>query len=93
MMTKPIIYKEFYNKGRGIPEPEWGTKLNLVQCSTCGSRDVYASAHPDDPEEIFGNETIRCGHCGHITDWYEARKQLLYHPTSVPRRVVRESRR
>lgn len=87
-MVEPITYKEFYNKDKGLPEPEWGEKSDTVQCPACGSRDMYLSAHPDDPEEVSGSETVRCGHCGAITDWYEAYKQLLYHPTDAPREVI-----
>jgi len=42
---------------------------------------MYASAHPDDPCEIFPNETVRCGDCGHITDWYEAVSSYEHHYT------------
>lgn len=49
---------------------------------------MYSSAHPDDPEEIVGHETVRCGHCGQITDWYEAFQQRRSHPTDTPREVV-----
>lgn len=94
MTLPPITYKEFYNKDRGLPEPVWGPKLkgewSSLQCPTCGSRNMYASASPDDPEEIFPNETVRCGACGHITDWYEAYKQRKYHPCTNPRKVIKE---
>jgi len=74
-----IIYKEFYNKDRGLPEPIWGEKTKdykdtALQCPVCGSTDMHYSAHPDDPEEVF-TDTVRCKSCGHITDWYEAYKQ------------------
>lgn len=88
-----IRYKEFYNTNRGIPEPKWGMKMEdkdyPLQCPTCGSQNMFASASSDDPEEIFPNETVRCGHCGHITDWYEALTQRRNHPTEIPREVVR----
>jgi len=42
---------------------------------------MYASAHPDDPCEIFPHETVRCGDCGHITDWYEAVSSYEHHYT------------
>lgn len=84
-----LKYKESYNKDRGLSEPIWGPKVNLVKCPNCSSRDMYLSAHPDDPEEIIGYENVRCGHCGDITDWYEAHKQLLYHPADKVRKVVR----
>lgn len=91
-MAKPeIVYREFYNKDRGLPEPIWGEKTKeyggvSLQCPMCGSTDMYYSAHPDDPEEIF-TDTVRCEHCGHITDWYEAYKQGKYHPTNKVRSV------
>jgi len=77
-MSNQIEYKTTYNEDRGLPEPRWGPLVSNIssryplQCSWCGSNRMYASAHPDDPEEIFPNETVRCGDCGHITDWYEA---------------------
>lgn len=78
-MRKGIIYKEFYNKDRSLPEPLWGGKCRpykgvQLKCSHCGSLDIYYSAHPDDPHEIT-RENIRCKVCGRITDWYEAYKQ------------------
>lgn len=84
-----IVYKEFYNKDRGLPEPLWGGKVEeaQVQCPTCGSTDMYYSAAPEDPEEIFSN-TVRCKHCGHITDWFEAFSQKVHHPTDTPREVM-----
>lgn len=93
-MVEPITYKEFYNKDRGLPEPKWGPKMSelspnfLLQCPTCGSQNMYGSASPDDPCEIFPNETVRCGNCGHITDWYEALTQWEIHYTETPREVV-----
>jgi len=94
-MTVPIVFKEFYNIDRGLIEPKWGPEMSNVsriglQCPTCGSQDIYGSASPDDPEEIFPFEMARCGHCGHITDWYEACKQYRYHRTRTPREVVRQ---
>jgi len=90
-MTLPAItYKEFYNKSRGLPEPVWGPPcLNnfAVQCPSCGSRDMHYSGSPDDPEEIL-METVRCKNCGHITDWYEAYKQITHHVTNTPREVI-----
>jgi len=83
-----IVYKEFYNKDRGMLEPVWGDPVEGLQCPTCGSQDMYASAHPNDPEEIIGNETVRCGHCGQITDYFEACKQRQTHPTETPRLVA-----
>jgi len=89
VQPKPAItYKEFYNKDRGLPEPRWGDRVYNVQCPTCGSQDMYGSAHPDDPEEILLNETVRCGHCGHITDSYESYKQRMFHSTDAPREDV-----
>ncbi len=87
--TSAITYKEFYNKDRGLPEPKWGQKSHVLQCPNCGSQDMYYSGHPDDPEETL-SDTVRCGRCGSITDWYEARKQLLNHPTDTPREVTKE---
>ena len=81
-----IAYKEFYNKGRGLPEPRWSSKVAGVQCPTCGSRDIYYSGTPDDPEMVLSD--VRCGHCGHITDWYEAHKHLENHSTDTPREVT-----
>jgi len=82
-------YKEMYNTDRGLPEPLWGEKMDNLQCPTCGSNDMYASASPDDPEEIFPYETVRCKHCGRITDWYEAYKQRELHPSDTMLEVVR----
>lgn len=87
-----IIYKEFYNKDRGLPEPIWGSKAEEfkgvpLQCPNCGSLDMYYSASPDDPEEIF-TDTVRCKHCGSITDWYEAYSQRIHHPSDKPLKVV-----
>lgn len=90
-----IAYKEFYNKDRGLPEPRWGPKMSELspgyplQCPNCGSQDIYGSADPDDPEEIFPHETVRCAHCGTISDWYEAFRQRENHPTDTPREVIR----
>ena len=89
-MTAPqpaIQYKSKYNEGRELAEPRWGRKLSLVKCPTCGSREMYASAHPDNPEEIISSEMVRCGSCGHITDWYEAHKQLRFHAGDTPREI------
>lgn len=80
-----IEYKATYNDGLGIPEPKWGPLMSKtsprfpLRCPTCGSYTMYASASPADPEEIFLCETVRCGDCGHITDWYGAYKQHKYH--------------
>jgi len=82
-----IIYKEFYNKGRGLPEPKWGSEAADVQCPTCGSADMYYTGTPSDPEEIFTSE-VRCSHCGRITDFWEASKQRTYHATNTPREVT-----
>lgn len=87
-----ISYKEFYNKGRGLPEPKWGEKATALkgiplQCPTCGSLEMYYSASPDDPEEIF-TSTVRCKNCGQITDWFEAYKQRIAHSTDTPRKVI-----
>ena len=87
-----IAYKEFYNKDRELPEPVWGEKATAyggtpLQCPTCGSLDMYYSADPDDPGEIF-TDTVRCKNCGYIADWYEAYKQRVHHPTDKPRKVV-----
>jgi len=88
---KPAItYKEFYNKDRGLPEPRWSSGVAGLQCPTCGSQDMYYSGTPDDPEEVFSD--VRCGHCGRITDYYEAFKQRKNYPTDTPRVVVRGSR-
>ena len=88
IMVEPIIYKEFYNKEHRLKEPRWGDKVedNDVQCPTCGSTDMYFSAHEDDPEELFG-DFVRCKNCGHITDWMEAYKQRLNHPSKTCRIV------
>lgn len=91
-----IKYKSTYNEGRGLPEPKWGPLTSEIspdyplQCSTCGSHKMYASAHPDDPEEIFPNETVRCGDCGRVTDWYEAVCQYELHYTDKPLEVIHE---
>lgn len=84
----PIQYIRSYNEGRGLPEPHWGKELKGLQCPTCGSKRMCSSASPDDPEEIFPGETVRCLHCGHIIDWNEAHKQAINHPTNRPRKVV-----
>ena len=81
-----IIYKEFYNKDRGLPEPMWGAKVSsddntVLQCPSCNSKDIYYTAHPDDPGEIF-KDTVRCKACGRITDWYSAYKNGLHHDTN-----------
>lgn len=83
-----IIYKEFYNKDRGLTEPIWGARAQKTQCPTCGSRDMYYSAHPDNPEEIL-IDNVRCKNCGHITDYFEASQQLKNHPVHTPVRVDR----
>ena len=91
MSEKPITYRQFYNKDRGLPEPVWGREVEepVVQCPTCGSTDMYYSGSPDDPEEVFkAGGCVRCKHCGHITDWFEALKQRENHPTDKPRKVV-----
>lgn len=89
MEDSKLQYKEFYNKDRGLPEPKWGHLLEGLQCPSCGSQEMYSSAHPDDPEEIIGVETVRCWHCGRITDYYEASKQRQSCPTEVVREVVK----
>jgi DNA-directed RNA polymerase subunit RPC12/RpoP len=84
-MNKQIEYKHTYNEGRGLPEPLWGLLMSDIspkyplECPTCGSLRMFASAHPDDPEEIFPHETVRCRDCGHITDWREAFCQYREH--------------
>ena len=83
-----IEYKRSYNESMGLPEPKWGPKVNSIQCPNCGSQDMYLSASPDSPEEIIGYDTVRCKHCGAITDWYEAHKQRVNHPTDVPSEVT-----
>ena len=89
MVKQPIVFKEFYNKDRDLPEPLWGGEVEEadIQCPTCGSADMCYSAHPNDPEEIFPS-TVRCRSCGRITDYYEAFKQKQHHPTNTPREVV-----
>jgi hypothetical protein len=83
-MSATIEYKATYNEGRGLPEPKWGPPMSEIspdypiQCPTCGSHNMHASAHPDDPDEIFPHETVRCRDCGRITDWYEARCSWAY---------------
>lgn len=92
MAKQPIVFKEFYNKDRGLPEPIWGDKVPgpVVQCPTCGSTDMYYSGSPDDPEEVLvAAGDVRCKHCGHITDWFEALKQREHHPTDTPRDVIK----
>ncbi len=90
-----LAYKEFYNEDRGLPEPRWGPRAIILssvyplQCPTCNSQDMFHSACPDDPEELFLHETVRCGHCGHITDWFEAVKQRENHPTDKVMEVTR----
>lgn len=89
MSLPSITYRRFYNKDRGLPEPIWGPKADNLQCPTCGSQDMYYSGSPDDPKEMFGAEgDVRCGHCGRITDWYEAHTQRENHPTDTPREVT-----
>ena len=90
MAEQPIVFKEFYNKDRGLPEPIWGNGVpkGSMQCPTCGSINICYSAHPDDPEEIFP-DIVRCANCGCITDHYEALKQRLNHPTDTPREVIK----
>jgi len=88
-----IVYKEFYNKERGLPEPVWGPLCSVyggvqLQCPTCGSKEIHLSGSPGDPEEIL-QDTVRCKHCGRITDWYEAYKQGKYHPTDKPTMIAR----
>lgn len=90
MAEEVIQYYHSRNKERGLPEPKWGALCSAhtaVQCPTCGSPDMYYSGSLDDPEEILG-EAVRCGHCGHFTDWYEAYKQRQNHPTETAREVV-----
>lgn len=93
-MTTTIEYKATYNEGRGLREPRWGRPMSEIspdypiQCPTCGSHNMRASAHPDDPEEILGCDTVRCVDCGHITDYYEAYKQFQFHRTEEPHPVV-----
>ena len=88
-----IKYREFYNAERGLPEPKWGPRIEslyyALQCPTCGSHEMHASASPGDPEEIFSNETVRCKNCGSITDWYEALTQYRNHYTKTPLEVER----
>jgi len=89
MMVTPkpaVTYKEFYNEDRGLPEPRWSSKVAGLQCPTCNSVDMYYSGTPDDPEEVFSD--VRCGNCGHITDYWEAFKQRTNHPASTPREVI-----
>jgi len=89
MVRSKITYKEFYNKDRGLPEPIWGDRAEDLQCPWCGSQDMYFSGSPDDPEEIFGAAgDVRCKHCGHISDWYEAHKQRVFHPGEAIREVI-----
>ena len=89
-----IQYKATYNDGRGLPEPKWGPLMSEIspdyplQCPSCCSHNMRASAHPDDPTEIFGGETVRCVDCGHITDFYEAYKAYQLHYTDTLRQVV-----
>lgn len=97
-MNKQIEYKSTYNESRGLSEPKWGQLMSEIspdyptQCPTCGSHNMYASAHPDDPEEIFLHETVRCGDCGHITDWYKALSAYEHHYTDTPIPVARAPR-
>ena len=59
------------NKKRGIPEPLWGSRIKGITCRYCGFKELYFSAHPDDPEEIF-NDLVRCKVCGHYdSDIYD----------------------
>ncbi len=51
------------NKKRGMIEPFWGKKIKNIKCRYCGFKNLYFSAHPDDPEEIF-NDLARCKVCG-----------------------------
>ncbi len=90
-IPKPAIeYKEFYNKDRSLPEPRWGGKVEeaKIQCPWCNSQDMYYSAHPNNPEEVF-SDPVRCKSCGHISDWFEAFKQRVQHPTDTPREIIR----
>ena len=76
----PRSLRDLISKFFGIP----------LQCPHCNSQDIYASASPDDPCEVFLSETVRCGHCGWITDWYEALCQRRYHPTNEIMEVARD---
>ncbi len=85
-----IRYKEFYNAGRNMAEPQWGRKPTLddLQCPTCGSHDMYYSAPPDSPSEV-NMDTVRCKNCGRITDWYEAFMQRKTHLLEMPLLVIK----
>ena len=69
-----------YNNYRieGLPEIVWGPRVSSgdLKCPGCGSRNVYYSGTPSDPEEIFC-EAVRCGDCGWLTDYYEMYKRGL----------------
>ena len=58
----------------GLPELAWGEKAAHLECPGCGSRNMYYSGTPSDPEEVLG-EGIRCRDCGWLTDYYEAFKR------------------
>lgn len=89
-MSEEIVYKEFYNEGQNLPEPKWGAPCSFhttLQCPTCGSTDMYYSAHPDNPEVIL-EDTVRCKNCGRLANWDKAFNQRVHHPTGTPREVV-----
>ena len=58
----------------GLPELVWGGKAVHLECPRCGSRNMYYSGTPSDPEEVLG-EGVRCRDCGSLTDYYEAFKR------------------
>ena len=90
MGESPILYKRTYNDGKNLPEPIWGPPAGGLQCPTCASIDMHASASSDDPTELAGTETVRCFDCGHITDYFEAWKARRDHHTDTPREIVYE---
>ena len=59
----------------GLPKPVWGGHVPYykgvqLRCASCGSVNIHYSGSSSDPEEIL-METVRCGDCGWMTDWYE----------------------
>jgi len=66
-----LHWKGHYNEKRGLPEPIQGDKSPDCMCPYCGSINMYFSAHPDDPDEMFSDHT-RCSHCGRISSLDEA---------------------
>jgi len=70
-IKKRLKYNSYQIKG--LPEPVWGSEVDKkfgLRCASCGSDNIYYSGSSADPEEV-SHETVRCGDCGWMTDWYE----------------------